>query len=675
VLDPTRTRAASPARRRGARGPDAFAGLAPPEARVRRYGLAILAVAAAVGLRIAIAPLMEGSVFLVFFPAVVVTAWYGGLGPAVTASLLSVIAADYFFLPPGYSFTFLPVAQAFQLTFFLLATALVASTTARLRAARDLAEGTAGQLEALIASAADGIVVVDHDGVILRVNPAVERIFGYPAEELVGRNLAVLMPEPYRSEHDGYLERYRRTGEPRLMGTSRELRGRRRDGTTFPLELALSEATVGTETLYTGIVRDVSERKWAEARERLLAGVGRVVAASLTPEEALGDLAEALTKDFSDYCMIHLLDEAGRVRSAGAAHADPERRPHVERLAGMWTPRLPDVEEIRRIVRAGEPILVADIPPGLLERAGAVAEYGELLQALGPVSFMVLPLRARERVLGALSLTATVDSGRRYAEADLRVAEEVAERIALGLDTLHLLREARRSAAARDEMLAVVSHDLRTPLQAVLAAARVLREPGLDADARRRQLEGIERAGTMMRRLTSDLLDVARIEGAAFTLDAEPLPVAPFVDEVAARHRDAFEARGVRLRAAVSGDPPAVLADRWRLFQLFGNLLDNALKLSPPDSEVALEAEPLGDRVVFRVCDQGPGIPEEDLPRIFDRFFRREGGRAGAGLGLAIARGIADAHGGSIDVTSRPGAGATFQVALPAWAGEKPEAR
>jgi len=234
------------------------------------------------------------------------------------------------------------------------------------------------------------------------------------------------------------------------------------------------------------------------------------------------------------------------------------------------------------------------------------------------------------------------------------------------------LAEARRAVAARDEVIAVVSHDLRSPLNAVQMAAQVaaLDLAGVDherASAARGRLATITRSVERMGRLVGDLLDVARIEAGRMTVTPAPEAVAGLLEEACAAQQALAEARGVTLRAAAGDASLWVLADRERVQQVLANLVGNAIKFTPAGGEVSLDAAREGGFVRVRVRDTGAGIAPEALPHVFDRFWQGgERGRAGAGLGLSIVKGLVEAHGGRVTAASEAGRGTAVSFTLPA---------
>ncbi len=254
----------------------------------RGYALAVATVGAALVLRWWLEPWLGTQVpYLPFFPAILLTSWYGGFGPGVLASLLSALAAMYFVLPPG-GLAVAGAADLISVSLFLLTSLGIASLNGRLRRAEAAhrliaAEATARaeRLTAVFNTAVDGIIVIDKDGLIEAFNPGAERLFGYSEREVSGRNVSMLMPSPYCEEHDGYLSRYLETGEAKIIGRGREVTGLRKDRTTFPLHLSVGETSRGGERKFTGILHDLTNRVQLEAllrERRALARLGEMAA-------------------------------------------------------------------------------------------------------------------------------------------------------------------------------------------------------------------------------------------------------------------------------------------------------------------------------------------------------------------------------------------------------------
>ena len=410
---------------------------------------------------------------------------------------------------------------------------------------------------------------------------------------------------------------------------------------------------------------DVTERRQIEDEQRFLAGVGEVLMrATLDYGTTLTELAQLAVGALADCVIVDVVDD-GQVRRLRVACADPGRRHVAERLE-----RLP-IDRTRphlahEAIEERRAVLVAEITPGYLEARTQGPEHAELLRGLDPRSLIAVPLVARGRLLGAVVLVSS-RSSRRYGERDLRLAEQLARVAALAVDNAHLHGAAQQAIRGRDEVLGIVAHDLRSPLNTALLQCDLLELRGGDADRRDpRPVQAIRRSALTMSRLIQDILDVSRLEAGTLAIERAGVPVPQVIDEAIEARRTAAAHAGVGLRAEVAEGLPDVHADRGRLQQVLDNLIGNAIKFTGPGGGILVEARPGPGEVVFRVADTGCGIRPDHLSHLFDRFWQGEArDRRGAGLGLSIVRGIVEAHGGRVWVDSEVGRGTTFHFTVP----------
>jgi PAS domain S-box-containing protein len=523
------------------------------------------------------------------------------------------------------------------------------------------------QFERMVEISADAIVSVDERQRIILFNSGAESIFGYRREEVLGKALEILIPGRFTTYHRAHMQAFAAGPEAaRRMGDRREIAGLRKNGQEFPAEASISRLETRTGHIYTVVLRDVTERKRIEDTQRFLADSSAVLARSLDYRTTLAGLARVALPHLADWCVIDVLHE-GRLVRIEAAHHDPAVDPLVQRLKG-FPPEAARAHPSVTVIETGEPELIEEVSDALIQAIASNDEHVQVLRQLEPRSLLVVPLVARNRTLGALGLF-SARPGRRYGPDDRLLAVELGRRAALAVDNARLYQEAREAVAARDEVLSIVSHDLGNPLSAIRVSARVLDRflEGGDIGAAQGQLAGIRTAAFQMERLIKDLLEVRRIELGRLRLVPRPEPVPRLVEEAVQSLRAVAEEQGVVLASHLEDGLPAMIrADADRIQQVFSNLVGNALRYTPPGGVVTVGAAPAEGGVVFSVSDTGPGIPAEDLPRVFDRFWQaRRQGSHGLGLGLAIAKGVTEAHGGQVAVASEPGHGSRFSFTIP----------
>ena len=419
-----------------------------------------------------------------------------------------------------------------------------------------------------------------------------------------------------------------------------------------------------------GVCQDTTERleekiraEHAAARLEILAGASSALAATPDYEDALRQLAAYCVATVADYAISYSIEKDGTIRRVGIAHAVPEKQPLAEELASIGAPELDDEHGAGAVLRTGEPVLVTEIPDGMLERAAQNERHLEVLRKLGPRSSILVPLTAGEGPVGVLAVATTDDSDRRYSENDLVLIQELALRAGLLVNNARLYREAQTAAAAREELMAVLSHDLRDPLHSILLTCRLLDQGATPPD---QAVERIERAAGQMDRLVSDLLDVTLIEGGQLTIERKPVDLAELVRETARRHQSQAEEKDLELGVDVVTEDPVLEGDPDRLSQVLSNLVGNAIKFTPAGGRVDLRLENDRESLRILVTDTGPGIPADHQPHVFDRFWRADRrSDSGTGLGLSIVKAIVEAHGGTVGVESETGRGSTFRVRFP----------
>jgi PAS domain S-box-containing protein len=516
----------------------------------------------------------------------------------------------------------------------------------------------------ILSIAADAIVTVDQTQRIVHFNRGAEEIFGYTAADAIGRHLNILLPQRFRGSHPSHMERFAQSPvTARRMGERGDIFGLRSDGSEFPAEASISKLVTPDGVLFTVVLRDITNQRRAEENERFLATASTALAQTLNVDAAVAAIADLPIPRLCDACLIDLVRGSSFRRISSSRH----RSQLADGMRGLAQHSLsvdspsPIVDAIRRNRRE----LVETMDDEWFE-GNADPEMIPYWRALGVQSLLILPLFSGGETIGAITFIRTTGGG---FDAERRnVAEKFTRAAAAALENARLYHAARDANQARDEVLGVVSHDLRNPISAIAMCARVLEtNPPADEAKRRELLSTIRESTDSVNRMIEDLLDVANIERGRLALELRDEEPAQLV--LRAMHMFDVEAKeqGIELDVRLATNLPLVRADGSRVVQVLGNLVRNALKFTPHGGRIGISAEGQDSSVVFAVSDTGRGISEENQRRIFDRYWQSsDGARArGSGLGLSIAQGIVEAHGGRIWVESALGDGSTFAFTLP----------
>ncbi|HEX6749544.1 MAG TPA: ATP-binding protein [Longimicrobium sp.] len=421
----------------------------------------------------------------------------------------------------------------------------------------------------------------------------------------------------------------------------------------------------GEPVRVTGWMVDVTERKRAEESQRFLARAGAVLDSALDVEVTLASLARLCVPVLGDFCMLDTVEPDGGVQRQAVAHVRPSREKLLAPDAAVPPGADGRGNPVAQVARSGEPVLCAECDEPALGVLDATLGAGNA-RRLGTHSYMVVPVTAHEKVLAVLTLGIS-QRGRRYGPMDLMLAKDLAQRGALALENARLYETAQHALRAREEVLGVVSHDLRSPLSTIVTTATLLSEITRERrEETRRWLGVIGRAAAQMDSLIGDLLDVSSMEAGRFEVAPARSDLTTLLAECCEQFRPLCQSQELVLQCDLPDALPQASFDERQLRRVLVNLLGNAVKFSRRGGSIHLLAEAADGEVRVGVADQGPGIPDEHRVRVFDRFWKADNGdRRGAGLGLAIAQGIVEAHGGRIWVESEPGVGSTFWFALP----------
>ncbi len=535
----------------------------------------------------------------------------------------------------------------------------------------------------------DGILVIDELGTVSTFNRGAEKILGYAASEVLGKNVKMLMPEPDQSRHDGYLQRYKETGKAKIIGIGREVVGARKDGSRVPLELSVTELWVEGKRSYIGLLHDISERKAAEAaltkknQELEVAAridrIGARVMVALSQQDATTKPAAEVLHVLADeagYRPLAFYDydewQGGLVLGAGLSLApgyDHTKFRVGEGLVG-------EAAAQRRPVFVDGP---TSLPFSLDTGVGVLAT----------ASVFAIPLLHREKLLGVIAgaaQTPLLDRERSW-------LTQVAGQVAIGLYAIHQFqelkdlseqlnersrrietqnRELAHASRLKSEFLASMSHELRTPLNAIIGFSEALKD-GLLGELPAPQLEyatEVYQSGRHLLSLINDILDLSKIEAGKMELDVEPVDVASLIGNALTIMKERAAKGGVTVTQSIAPGITTLDADGRKLRQIVYNLLSNAVKFTPSGGSVRVEVTAVEEQVEFAVVDSGIGISPDERSRLFQPFEQLDGGIArkfeGTGLGLVMVKNLVELHGGTIGVESEVGKGSRFWVRLPA---------
>jgi two-component system sensor kinase FixL len=588
-------------------------------ATVSRYIVGVGAFAAALLFRYVLGDSLGLQVpFLQFYPAIIVAAWYGGFGPGILTTTLSTLAAMYLFLPPS-GFAVADRSDQLALGVFAATGGVISWLNHRLhlaeaaqRDAAAIATARAERLDAILNTTIDGIIVIDAKGRIESFNRGAEQLFGYPESEVVGRNVSMLMPSPHHEEHDKYLERYLTTGEARIIGIGRQVTGRRRDGTLFPVQLSVGEMRIGGERKFTGLMHDLTRR--------------------VDLEGALG-ASEARWRAIVDSAVdgIIVIDRHGRVEAFNAA---------AERLFGYTA------EEV-----LGRNVNMLMPSPHGEEHDTYLARYLATGRAkIIGVGREVQGLR-KDGTTFPLHLSVgeiTIDGERKFTG----ILHDLSARVQMEA------RVREQAALARlGEMAAVIAHEVKNPLAGIRGAIQVIAsrtgQEGTTAQVLKEIVARIDSLDQMMK----DLLLFARPPQPRHA----PTDLVPLVATTAdlltldpAMHDVSVE---------VEGSAPPVSVDPDMLRVVFQNLLINGAHAMRGKGKIRVAIDTYDTTCRIAFIDAGPGIPADIREKIFTPFFTTKS--RGSGLGLPTAKRFVEAHKGQLVIDCPPVGGTTVVVTLP----------
>ncbi|HEY0735609.1 MAG TPA: ATP-binding protein [Herpetosiphonaceae bacterium] len=517
------------------------------------------------------------------------------------------------------------------------------------------------QTSAILESISDAFYAVDHEWRFTYVNHKAEQLLGQSREQLLGQNIWEVFPAAMMS--DAYTHHQRAMTEQEVVEFEM----------LSPVLHSWIEGRIYPSAQGVSVYfHDISERKRAEAGLQLLAQASDLLSATLDYETTLVQVAQLAVPALADMCLVSIQEEDGEARRIEVAVAESipaEHRELVKRLADDGWSRL-----MARAVRREESILIPDLPRAFREMLEPDSEHRQIARTLNLQSLMVIPLLVREHTVGALVMGYAHDQ-HAYDQTHLALAADLADRIALAIDNARLYRDAQAAIAARDTFLSMASHELKTPLTALMGYAYLLQHTpreGAAADERARQAaDVIARQTQRLNHLIDEMLDLTRIQRGQWDLLLQPVDILPLIER--AVDETQLTSASHRIDWTPAYDELIVNGDEGWLEQVIQNLLNNAVKYSPAGGRIAVAVEVEDHIARVSVADQGIGIPQTAQARLWEPFYRAANASKqsrGFGIGLFIVHEIVRRHGGSIAVQSVEHKGSTFTVSLPLLAVE-----
>lgn len=508
------------------------------------------------------------------------------------------------------------------------------------------------------------VFMLDTEGNITSWNKGAERITGYGEQEVLGENFSMLRMNVRRgAESKRELRAVDEKGRYLEMG-----RRKRKDGTLYWADVFTTRIYENKHMKgYVTIIRDITAQKQAEDNLTFLSEASRLLASSLDYTQTLRHIAQLAVPRIADWFAIDMLDGTGKMKLITVMHKNPHMVKWAQELRSASPPDMSSQSGLPKVIRTGQPELVSHITDEMLNAPTVSDKERRLVKKIGLRSIMIVPLFRDRKTVGGITFV-TAETKRHFTQKDLDMAEELANRASVALEHAALYQSSQDAVAARDNFIAVASHELKTPVTSVKIFADVLKKHSRQIGDGKAEAY-LTKMDTQLGKLTEliyDLLNVSKIQAGKiqfhveeFDFDEAVCEVVNILQEAAPHHRLIMQGKtGLQ-----------VVADRERIGQVLNNLVMNAVKYSPRADKVVIGLSAQDGTVSVAVRDYGIGIEESHLNKIFERFYRvydtTDKTFPGLGIGLYICSEIVRRHGGKLHVRSNIGKGSTFTFTIP----------
>lgn len=530
------------------------------------------------------------------------------------------------------------------------------------------AEESAKRLQAFLDNASDAVIIANSSGEITYVNRTAVLWLGHSKDELLGKSAEIIIPERFKEKHRELVKKYFKSPRPMQIGRGLKWMVKRKNGSEFPIEVSLSPVRSQGEYFVTAVIRDMTERKRYEDQQHFLNYISHELGESIDYDTILKRTVNCAVPALGDWCAIHMLDKNGKLQVVITKHADPKVQSLAEELTRNHDYSKEKKSGYKEAIRSGKTVFIPSFTDEIKSDLLSEYERKEIEDKVKIHSYFIVPLKNAGRMLGTFSISQGV-SGRRFLIEDRAIVEDLAQRIAYALENSRLYSEALSAVRSREDVLSIVSHDLKNPLQAIQLSTQYLnkRLPQTpENESIFKMIKTIRGAADTMNALIHRILDIGKIEAGTFSVELKSTRLADLLKNLKEVLLPLSKEKQIELYFRPEDFDHEIQCDPERVMQIFSNLIGNSIKFAPIGGKIEVTMELQDGMIKVCVEDNGPGMSKELQENLFNRYWQaKETSTKGSGLGLYITKGIVEAHGGEIWVESELGAGSRFYFTLP----------